>query len=131
MITFIQKYLKPGKTLKLGCFHKIRQNRDNNIEFTYIDNITQERIVYTRFNPDTGQIGIIDIDKKFQRKGLGKQTIKHIENEFKKIKLEEIWVACSSNHYYWSKLHEFQYRDPIHWSVNNCGYFKKINYNDE
>lgn len=126
----IQKLMKNKlQRLKLDSFQQTQKiNNDGNVELNFKNYITKEQIAYARFKLGTGQIGILDINKKFQRRGLGKQIIQHIENEFKKTNLKEIWVACSRNHFYWSKLPGFHYKEPVHNSVTGCGYLKKINY---
>jgi GNAT superfamily N-acetyltransferase len=114
--------------LNLKSFHRTHYITDiftgKQIQFKYISPETKAPIAFAQFVVTTGQIGILDINEEFQRRGLGKQIIKEIEDVLKLHNKKEIWVACTKNHYYWSNLLGFQFRDSIHPSVNNTGYFK-------
>ena len=124
-------FIKSKLRLDLKSFkrsHNITNHvNGRQIQFRYIDSSSNGKsIAFAQFIVTTGQIGMLDIDKQFQRKGLGKQIIKEIEDVLKLYNVKEIWVACSSNHYYWSNLPGFQFRDFIHPSVNNTGYYKML-----
>lgn len=115
--------------LNLKEFVKIRESIidgefGDQMEWTYRDN-DKNKIAYVKFKPLTGQIGILDVDRQFQRRTLGKQIVEDVEIELKKNGIKKMWVACSKGHYYWSKFPGFEYQDNIHPSVNNCGYSKE------
>jgi hypothetical protein len=124
-------FKKPLKPLNLQNYDRTRRVSQENIgkpqiEFTYRDNKTGNQVAYVRFVPNTGQIGIIDVNKQFQRRTLGRQIVDDIEKELTGNKNQKMWVACSENHFYWSKFPGFQFENSIHSSVNSCGYSKKI-----
>jgi hypothetical protein len=124
MLNFFRSQNKPIQSI--SSFQKIYTKSNNGHEISFFDPISKKQIIYVRYKPNTGQIGILDVNKEFQKKGFGKQVIKFMENELSKVNQKEIWVACSQNHFYWSKLSNFSFRNPIHESVTGSGYFKKI-----
>jgi ribosomal protein S18 acetylase RimI-like enzyme len=66
----------------------------------YHDNIF---IGFVDFRSFTGQIGLIEVNKKYRRQGIAKFLLNHVEDELLKNSLTNVWVVCSKNHYFWSK----------------------------
>lgn len=94
--------------------------------YTFGHPVTQEQIIHVQFKRNTGQIGLIYVHELYRKQGLAKWTIKLLEDEFRLHGLDEIWVACSKDHYYWSKQKDFHYRNPSHPSVTGEGYYKSL-----
>ncbi len=84
------------KKTRMSIIDKNNKYGSEQIELRYNDN--EKEIAIARFKLDTGQVGLIDINEEYRRKGLGKQIIKEIEDELKEKKIKEIWVVCTKNH---------------------------------
>jgi len=85
--------------MNLKHFQQVRKQIGDNIEFIFQNKSTGDEVAYCRFKPEVGQIGILDVHKDYQKRGLGSQIITTIENELKENNLKEIWVACSKSHF--------------------------------
>ncbi len=119
------------KRQKIISFHDLLVMKEmdhyHNTIYNFLDPKTKESIIYVKCKPNIGQIGILDVMVEYRRQGLGKETIKYLGQKWKsEHKLKTIWVSCSKDHYYWSKLHKFHYKQNIHASVNSDGYYKTL-----
>lgn len=73
-----------------------------------------------------GQICSIDILEKYRNQGLAKFLLQNTEKELKKCNINEIWLVCSKDHYFWSNQKNYIYSYPLHKSVTGKGYKKLI-----
>lgn len=76
----------------------------------------------------TGQIGTIEVKKEYRRNGVATKLVEYsetlIDNHL------NLWVLCTSDHYFWSKQKHFIYSPQIPYSLDHfisadhCGYIK-------
>lgn len=131
-MNIIQKFINWRKSIKFTPL-LIDKNIDNenNTIYRFTDPIKNVDIIYVRVKIGTGQIGLLDVNKNYRRQGLGTWTIKYIERELILNGVNKVWVACSKDHYYWSKLPNFNYNKCVHQSVTGGGYSKILSIKQE
>ena len=101
-------------------------NKSGEIVVNYYDN--NDNIGLTQYNINTGEIGIIIINREYRGKSLGKQIVTNIIEDMKINKIKEVWVKAPHSHFFWSNVFNksFTFRTPINSEKGTRGYFMKL-----
>jgi GNAT superfamily N-acetyltransferase len=83
-------------------------------------------VAQVRYKAANGQIGIIDVSPAFRRQRIATRILEQLEDEFMDRNVSHIWAATSREHYFWSKLPNYQYHDRVDLSVAIGGYKKEL-----
>jgi len=77
-------------------------------------------IGYINYRINTGQIGLIRVDERYRKLGIGKQMLTEAIEDLKNHNIKSVWGVTSENHYFWSNVYSksFQYKNKLHKSVS-------------
>jgi hypothetical protein len=101
-------------------------NKSGEIVVHYYDN--NENFGLSQHNINTGEIGMIIINREYRGKSLGKQIVTNIIEDMKVNKVKEVWVKAPHNHDFWANVFNksFTFRAPISPEKDSRGYFMKL-----
>ena len=103
-----------SKYLYLANFehHVTTTKNTGEIVVHYYDNT--ENFGLTQYNINTGEIGMIIINREYRGKSLGKQIVTNIIEDMKVNNIKEVWAKAPHNHYFWANVlnKSFTFRTP-------------------
>ena len=89
--------------------------------------INTQSIALIRYLPYSGEVLLLFItDPAYAGLGLGTQLLHIAMKEMLQKHTKEVWAVTTDNHGYWSRLPGFKPRSPVHPSVTNNGYYKRL-----
>lgn len=91
----------------------------------------KKEIGFISYRLHTGQIGLLELEKKYRRQGLGKQMLTTAIKNIKTFGTTDVVFAFTSqDHPFWRNVYNksFSWRDfgQLHWSITGHGYIMKI-----
>lgn len=67
--------------------------------------VNNKSIAYLRYRPNTGQVGIIWVDKDYQRRGLGRAMLDVvIQDTVSAGQSDKVWAISLSDHSFWKNV---------------------------
>jgi predicted GNAT family N-acyltransferase len=103
-----------SKYLYLANFehHVTTTKNTGEIVVHYYDNT--ENFGLTQYNINTGEIGMIIINREYRGKSLGKQIVTNIIEDMKVNNIKEVWAKAPHNHNFWANVlnKSFTFRTP-------------------
>ena len=94
-----------------------------------VNKIAHKSIGYISYRPNTGQIGLFFIDKKYRQLSLGTQILFNIIKELtNNNKQTQIWAVTTISHPFWSNVFDksFEFATRPHESVLGSGYLLNL-----
>jgi ribosomal protein S18 acetylase RimI-like enzyme len=97
-------------------------------EITYHD-VSRENafVAAIKYRQTIGQIGDIQVDPKYRRRGIGKRMVEKCIDDFKKGNVPMAFAVTTEDHYFWKNLtirgQKSQWKKPVHPSVTGGGYY--------
>lgn len=86
-------------------------------------------VAQINYQMSTGQIGIIDVDRKYHRNGYGKGMLDQaIQDIIKYGKAPTVWAVSSETHEFWCNVYggAFRFQSPAHPTVWGHGFVADI-----
>jgi predicted acetyltransferase len=117
----IENFLIDRKT----CFDIWNKIENGDIMISLNDIKTEEDVGFIRYKLYTGQICYLFVEPKYRKKGISNKLLELSFENMKQYNINEAWITCKINHYYWSKVFG-NFRDPVHITVSGYGYYRKF-----
>jgi GNAT superfamily N-acetyltransferase len=129
---------KPQTKLCLANFNENRKILDDTwnhvpngeVDIIYNDKITGDWVANINYRIKSGQIGLLFVDSKYHRRGLGREILTNAISHIREVSPETrtVWAITSDNHSFWSQIEidgkKFYHRPSrqVHQSVTGSGY---------
>ena len=124
---------------KLSLLHRLRCTIDHpyfgvkngKTIFKYHLTGMKQPIAQVHFCNFNGQVGLICVEPLYQRQGVAKHILGHVEDELKQNYVNKIWTVTSKENCLFSSLEGYVYRDRVFDGdkVTGGGYIKVLHPN--